>query len=773
MTATDTRSMSDEKTAPPGADDAKEQHPEFIHLHRTDLKQEIIAVWTLVIVLFISRFGAFRFLTQGFLGGLTGDAGLYVWLFKSHLHGLFSRPWFDTKAFYPYSQTLAWSDNFILPGLVGKILTAIGLSPELSYNLIILGATYLSGYCTYRLVFRFTGKLVAGICAGVSFMTLPFVSGMIGHPQLQFTFFIPLGVGALFAFAARFSFWRALQFGLTVTLAFMTTVYYAIFLVLAAVTLYAGLSVLRPRWLSLKGHLIFFGGTILGALPLVFFVPPYIAALSTFGERHLYEPFFFAASALSFLASPPGDLVYGGTSSFSHEEARLFPGFITLLALFPAFLRLCEARPLKRTAYFFAALFGLTFALSILSTLLPESSDVLLRYLTALGLWLALAFFSLLALRMGVLERKLGFTIVTNRALIALFIFLALMSFAVALGPLGNTAVNQWAFGVHRVWYALLPGFDAIRAISRIGVLTAFALSVVLGLMVAHLSSTFVTFRHFALALPLLIVIENFCAGIPVDPETQATTVYQSLATFPHADEAVIVLPWTAEVNSLGEPKSWIEFARRNVNYMLQVLPTGWRLVNGYSGERTKTIRTFPQLLSGFPDARSIDSICSIAGLRYLVYDSKGIPNFDQDAFMSRLNNFADQIKYVDADVDGNYLFELPCRTAVTTFFELLVPSYPRGTVHFDMLSKGLPAGMSSRVLAMSEFNGQEAPVATIDVPGGTDWETMSINVPQTAERVRPFRITFRAPPGKVILIQNTRYEITENRSWLARQFSR
>jgi len=54
------------------------------------------------------------------------------------------------------------------------------------------------------------------------------------------------------------------------------------------------------------------------------------------------------------------------------------------------------------------------------------------------------------------------------------------MSFFIALGPLGNPEKHQWAFGVYRAWYALLPGFDSVRAIGRIGVLTAFALSVLL-----------------------------------------------------------------------------------------------------------------------------------------------------------------------------------------------------------------------------------------------------------------------------------------------------
>jgi len=118
--------------------------------------------------------------------------------------------------------------------------------------------------------------------------------------------------------------------------------------------------------------------------------------------------------------------------------------------------------------------------------------------------------FLLLTFRLGALERKLGFPIVTTVRYLRLFCCSHWMSFFIALGPLGILKSISGHSALYRAWYALLPGFDSVRAIAESGVLTAFALSVLLGLIAAHYSAAFPKFSKLAFALPLLLLVKTF-----------------------------------------------------------------------------------------------------------------------------------------------------------------------------------------------------------------------------------------------------------------------
>jgi hypothetical protein len=117
--------------------------PPFLLIYRSSARQEAQALALLAAILCLFRLPALVELGSAYLGGAQGDGGLYIWLVKSNLRDLGVLPWFNTFAFYPYSQSLAWSDNFILPSLgVGALLLS-GLPFILCYNLILLLASLL------------------------------------------------------------------------------------------------------------------------------------------------------------------------------------------------------------------------------------------------------------------------------------------------------------------------------------------------------------------------------------------------------------------------------------------------------------------------------------------------------------------------------------------------------------------------------------------------------------------------------------------------------
>lgn len=718
----------------------------------------LLAAVILLLALLIPRLPAVRGISQGFIGSVSGDAGLYVWLFKSHVHQLFSSPWFETTGFYPYGQSLAWSDNFILPGLLGKLGATAGLSEVVSYNLIILAGTFLSGFCTYLLAYRLTTRCIPALCAGISFMNLPFVAGMQGHPQILFTFFIPLGIGQLLTLLTSYSLRSSILFGLVLSAAFATTVYYAIFLAVAGVTIYVALALLRRRLPPLGAHIRLTTGLMLGAAPLVALVPPYLGTAVTFGERNLYETFYFAATALSFLSAPEHNLLYGATSILSHDEAHLFPGVITLAAPIFAALTISRLEGLRSTTWLMLALFGLTAALSVVASTQQGAIIVYLRYLVALLSWGTIAALAVLLLKLGRRIPEDPTTPLPRQAAFGIFLFLAAVSFFVALGPLGNPEYGQLALGVHRLWYSLLPGFDSIRAISRIGILALFAASILVALVLAYYQEAGKLPGWIAALCAALILIEQYHTHIPLESLPQQIGVISRLQREAALDDAVIMLPFTAQVNERGQTASLGEFARRNIQYLLALFPTTLHAVNGYSGQRTKIMREFPKELAGFPDDRSIAAVCSLAGVRFLIYSAQGLAHFDADLFRKQAAKFADQLSYLEADAQGNYLFRLPCTRHITEGFELLVPgnfsAALEGSILFESQGPKSPLSTSATLISGST----EQPLADIAMHTPGSWQQFLLPIPRGVDKVRPLRLKLSAPRGAIVAVRDIRY---------------
>jgi hypothetical protein len=73
---------------------------------------------------------------------------------------------FDANIFYPARLTLAYSEPLILQGILAIPGTWLGLSPILTFNLVLLAGFALSGWAFALLVHRDTGSWLAGLVAG-------------------------------------------------------------------------------------------------------------------------------------------------------------------------------------------------------------------------------------------------------------------------------------------------------------------------------------------------------------------------------------------------------------------------------------------------------------------------------------------------------------------------------------------------------------------------------------------------------------------------------
>lgn len=725
----------------------------FLPNFRASSLGEFGAICIIVLTLALFRWRALIDFSSLYIGGTSGDAGLYVWLVKSNIRDLFELPWFNTNAFYPYTRTLAWSDNFILPALIIWPLLKVGVPLVAAYNSLILLASFLTGYLTYRLAFNLTGNLAGAVFAGVGFMTYPFLTAHLGHPQLQFAFWLPLAAILTLRALRTPGLWLwPLLTGLTFTGAFLCTVYYAVFAALVISILFGSIVLLRPAHLSIREFGIFVAGTTVGAVCSIPFALPYLDTLEIFGPRQLYEGFYFAASSASFFSAPPGNLIYGASSGLSHAEANLFPGVLVILGTLIAFSRLLGTRRLRLIGSL-----GLASLIAVGVLTVPQISSPTTRLVAAVLTWISLGVFILLLATLGKAERKLGFNIISNRDLIGIFLLLGLLTLTLALGPLGNPEKGQLAIAPYTLFHSTFPGFSAIRATGRIGIIAVFAALIAGAFAFSYLESKLKRWAPLLWGLIPLLALESYTPIYPLEPLKEPSYAWKLLGQEPRAGDAMIALPLAPALDQNDRVKGWGKFAKANVEYMLSNVESGRPTVNGWSGHRSFIMREFPRELKGFPDRRSLRALRQIAGLRYVIYHPEYDPTFDQKEFESRLALFSDSLSLMTRDEAGNYLLELTGLTEIDDDLTLWIPSFPARILTLEVLpvfSKQLE--LVNIELSIPDYYG-DTPIHSFEIKTDGSSKTLQFPLPEVSEHSRPIKLKVSVKsdkplPAKIML---------------------
>lgn len=746
---------------------------DFILYFQVDLAQEILVACGLLIALIIFRFDAISKLSTHFLGGYEHDAGLYVYLIKHNVRQLSSfiqstielitfgvyhsphdtvgnLPWFDLPGFYPYGDSLAWSDCFIAPALVVYVLLKLGFSLTVSYNLLLLSACYLNGFLTYRLCYRLLGSGWPSFLAGLALMTDPFLSGNIGHPQLQFAFFIPLTLSILFRFFSSPNTFSAICIGISISIAFLTAVYYAIFTLLACAFSFLILMVLRPGYYSSKEIRTLFVGVILGMLPLLLVLGPYFDTKATFGSRQLYEAYYFSSSILGFFSTSAFNWIFGFTSNWCPSESHLFPGFTLLSLSILAIPRAFQSSRFTSSKYLILA--G---ALLIAGLSFSTAPDHILAFkfwggslIAAIVMWMLIGLLLHHFYQLGVLERKLKTEIVTNRCLIAIATGLVIFFAAICFGPLGNPSNSEFALGFHRLLYSLLPGFDSLRAVSRAAIGVHIGLAVLCALSLQYFAQERRWQPHLFVIIAIAIMVENFNPTYPLETKVPKPQLITYLNSVSEKSDIAIVLPLASQINKYGQVRSWTEYARLNVNYMNWFFDFPGRIVNGYSGQRSKITNEYPRKMSKFPDDRSIYTLERITGIRYIFLASRFIPKFKHEEFRTALKKRS-ELKLIADDRDGNYLIEFVGESKIRERAKgekASVLLYPPNHANSSVLYIELMVPYSKQTFDVEVdfyLNDDKQPFSQSIVASDGKWQRYAITIPALQNNVQPAKITF------------------------------
>lgn len=730
----------------------------FIYLQQLGHRQALAAVLTLLAGFIIFRWQAVKKLSQAFLGGYEGDSGLYIYLLQSNCYDLFRLPWYSTRAFYPYSLTLAWSDNFILPAMLTCPLLKVGLPLALVYNLILISAIFLNGYLIFRLSYLLGATFSAALTFGLTAMLAATLSGQLGHPQLQFLFFLPLGWIVFLHFLAKPRFLTAVLVGVTVWLSFLTTVYYAIYLPLSLAGMMLALMLLRPQHFKLLELSKLLLGTLLGSLPLLPFLAPYLNVRAAFGPRGLHEPAAFAANSLAYLSAPPTSLLYSFSAQLSHSEAHLFPGILTLLLLAFAFWRCFGATKALRvsSATLLVALVGLLLLPLVKLPPQPLTTSI------SLLLWVLLVLGGYTIFLLGKSERSLGIIYLTNRNIMAVFMFAALFFFVLSFGPLVSSPSELTVPSPYYLFSLVWPGLNALRATGRMGLVVLMALFVLAALALSYLQRKHNLSRRVLVTILLLCLVEQITPIYPLQRASDQPFVLKELQARLGTEDAVLFLPFTANLDRQGQVASWGNFARYNVNYMNWSVDLAGRLVNGYSGQRSRILKEFPLQMNNFPDLRSIYIAQRIVGLRQIVYVANNNPSFDKENFENNLKKFANQLKVITIDADNNYLIELIGHAPVDKEFFLMLPTDRPYTLSFELQAPFHP-GEDLELIAQEDPKRGAQLREQFSVPQDGLWHSYQITIPRRSRSVTPAIIRFRGNALNQTIIRNSRLRISDN----------
>jgi len=567
---------------------------------------------------------------------------MLTWVSKT----IFSDPLglFDTNIFFPYANTLAFSEPLIVPAVTtGAPIFALSGNPILAYNITLIAFQALCGWAAYYTARRITGSEVGAVIAGIVYCVSPFRTGYYNFLNIHLSFAVPLAFLSFSLFLEKQEFRYLLWTLVFVWLQAVTIWYGGIPLALLLCLLALGFLLLRPRGWRFRTVTAALSG---GACLVVALVPvamPYLRVAKDLKfVRSLQDVVNYRADLLSFLDAGKENALYHLADSTTYPG--LFPGFTIYALCGLAILVAARSRgsesgsTIQRSTAFFGWLVPVL--LAILAFFIFDKQQqapfwtagvplALLRYMLFVILFAGVVLLGLGGCQWTrsshARERAL-----TVRDWTILLSVLALFCILLTLGPVMHFQGQPFGTGIYTYVYKFFPGFKAIRISLRLDFLVLFLLGLLSAFGVSILQSRLRSYRrlqYIVYALPVLLLIEYLPVPLAYhdikwnDPPK----VYRWLASQP-GDYAIMEFPTKDE--------------RIDSTYVFWSLYHGKRLVNGVSGFYPPLTAKVAYSAADLPKSRNIQTLRSVYGLRYLLVHLKWMEDpSDKEAWLRLWNN--------------------------------------------------------------------------------------------------------------------------------------
>lgn len=522
-----------------------------------------------------------------------GDELLIAWIMNWDIHSLLTNPFkiFNANIFYPYQNTLTFSDAFFTSAVIGFIPFSIFKEPLVLYNVNVLITLTFLAFFTYLFVYYMSNNVSSSFISGLLVSFSPFILGRLFQLQVVSIYWIPLSLLFFFRFLKKYSildlFFVCIFFLLQIGNSFLP----GYFLIFSYVIIFC--------FLVIKKQLVwkkFFQGKIITMILVTAIITlaigyPYFRTSKTFSyKRDIRDAIHFA----------------------NRPEYLFFPNNKTRLEqLLLNTIYKNDKGPYKYDGYW------------------------------GLGLIL-LSLFSLFYYKRVQKKYKI--------VLSALFL-IALFAFILSLGPAFQWAgkVIKYPFIIplpYAVFYYLVPGFQGFRNSARWEVLTIFIISIIVGIII----SSFFKKKSAVYSLLFIIVVSLIVLG-----EINFPFTYQPIPTlkqFPAVHQYIQNLPQNSKLIYLPiyswnmQPYSNLEFEREF--YSTLHFKT---MVNGYSGFSPITWESMAAKTTvSFPDYEGISYLKKI-GITHIVINMKEYENMNVNKysingqFIQSVNKLKEKIK--------------------------------------------------------------------------------------------------------------------------------
>ncbi len=300
------------------------------------------------------------------------DTHLFLWTLGWDAHAFATDPLgiFDANIFYPFGNTLAYSENMIGSAFLAAPIIWLTGDLVLALNLVLLASTMLCGLGAYTLGRRIGLGTAAAVLAGLVFAFAPTRFFRMSQLHLDAVQWLPFALAFVHAFLDHGR-QRDLRLGLTFfSLQALTSGHGTVMLIVAAIALAGYHLLVRREGLLLVRRLAGVGVTeILLVAPAVLVLLPYRRARAAVGLDRSLER--WGVTPESFLATPSLVDQYLLSLVTSHDmnaaaSAFLFPGWLVIglaaVALAPRGGTAGAPAPASRQVGFYALLTALSVA---------------------------------------------------------------------------------------------------------------------------------------------------------------------------------------------------------------------------------------------------------------------------------------------------------------------------------------------------------------------------------------------------------------------------
>lgn len=573
----------------------------------------------------------------------------------------------DANIFFPHRTTLAYSEFLLTESLIGAPVLALSDNPLLAHNVVLLLALLATAFATYLLARYLTGNTLAGVVAGIAMAFSPFMFDHLSQIQVIAAAGLPAGLLLLHRYFDDGSKRYLLGFTLVYVAQSLANGYYAVYLTYLAGGYIIYRAVIDERltdrqlWRELAVHLA------PAAVLLATLFIPYVRLRDQLGFAREMS---FAAEWTSFFATAPINRLYGGiTAPWRIQEGALFPCLtVVVLAACGIFAGLRRngsppiasdpqpttpdgdppsaappPAPAVRRGY---RLLGAVTFVGCLGVILITLSGGFSTRIAGIEIRANQFQNPLLGIAAGVVGRWLlrlryqglqpAFRLPSSTRFYATSLLIC------ALLSMGEQ-------GPYRLLFAYAPGFNGLRAVARIHVVSMLCLAVLaaFGIVWVHRRLASRSLAAVTWALPLLLLMEQFSAPLPLYPvgwgeETPA--IYRWLAEQP-GDHAAIEVPLNYR----------LEFER-----LLYATVHEKMLVNGASGYVAPVYAELADRSRPFPTPTLVDDLITL-GVRWIVVH-RGRYGDRWPIIEQRLADYREELRPV-AEIGDALVLETPAST--------------------------------------------------------------------------------------------------------------